>query len=203
MRCRGRAGDREHLVDDGVVGITATRERLQRRGVEATILDEAVVDVDADHLSEHDETVGRFSVQVLEIDDLQELAFERAGRGGDARRPDQPRGGGSEPRLLHLVHAARKLRRGFHHRGAEVIGCEIADELPGLFDEDQRVLGPFAREQHDRRSIGDSVEERVGREIDLTVRAHGGDPADWPGGDDRLEWVARKAMIVLRGVVEH
>ena len=118
--CRGRAGDREHLVDDGVVGITATRERLHRRGVETAVLDEAVVDVDADHLSEHDETVGRFSVQILEIDDLQELAFERAGRGGDARRPDQPRGGGSEPRLLHLVHAARKLRRGLHHRGAQV-----------------------------------------------------------------------------------
>ena len=51
---RGRAGDREHLVDDGVVGIAAARDRLHRRGVEPAVLDEAVVDMDADHLAEHD-----------------------------------------------------------------------------------------------------------------------------------------------------
>jgi hypothetical protein len=56
--CRGGPGNREYLVDDGVVGVTATRKRLQRRGVDTAVLDEAVIDVDADHLSEYDKTVG-------------------------------------------------------------------------------------------------------------------------------------------------
>jgi len=46
--CRGGPGNREHLLDDGVIGVTATRKRLQRRGVDTAVLDEAVINVDAD-----------------------------------------------------------------------------------------------------------------------------------------------------------
>src|SRR5262247_3883376 len=51
---RARALDPDHLVDDGIVGIAAARYRLHRGGVEAAILDESVIDVDADHLPERD-----------------------------------------------------------------------------------------------------------------------------------------------------
>src|SRR5215813_13143902 len=43
-----RPHDRDDLVDDRVVGVAATRDRPHRGGVEPAVLDEAVVDVDAD-----------------------------------------------------------------------------------------------------------------------------------------------------------
>ena len=48
----GRHG--KHLVHHGIVGIAATRDRLHGGGVEPPVLDEAIVDMDAHHLSECD-----------------------------------------------------------------------------------------------------------------------------------------------------
>ena len=73
----------------------------------------------------------------------------------------------------------------------------------GLLDEGDRILVAFAGEHHDRRLVGDAVEERVGREVDLALRAHRGDPADRPRRDDRLERIVRQAVVVLARVVEH
>ena len=71
-----------------MVGVAAARDRLHRRRIEHAVFHETLVDIDADDLAEHDATIGRLVLVRLELDDAQELAFERAGRSGDPRRLD-------------------------------------------------------------------------------------------------------------------
>ena len=135
--------------------------------------------------------------------DLQQLAFERAGRGGDARRLDEAARRGLKAGLFHLVGAARHRRRGHVHRLAQIPGRKAADEFAGLLDEGDRILVAFAGEHHHRRAAVDAVEIGIGREIDLAGFAHRGDPADRPRRDDGLERIVRQAVVFLARVVEH
>src|SRR3989304_3373058 len=85
-----RPSHRKHALDHGVLVVAAAGDRLHRGGVEPTIDNEAVVDMHADHLAEHDMAVDRLAVGGFHGDDLDQLAFERAGRRLDPRRPGQP-----------------------------------------------------------------------------------------------------------------
>ena len=80
----------------------------------------------ADYLADDHVAVDRQPAGALDRHDPDQLAFERAGRGGHARRLDQARGRGFKPRALHLVDPARQRRRGGVHRFAQ-IGREVAD----------------------------------------------------------------------------
>src|SRR5690242_16981604 len=131
---------RNDLVHDGVVGVAAARDRAHRGGIEAAILDEAIVDVDADHLSERDVAMRRLAIEILEIDDLQKLAFQRTGRRFDARGPYEPRGHRLESGLDHLIDAARIGDAGGDDRSNQVEDRQIADEFLGLRDEGERIL---------------------------------------------------------------
>src|SRR5260370_1273083 len=68
----------EYLVDHRILVVAAARERLHRRGIEPAVLDEAVVDMDADHLSEHHVALRGAALEITQVDDLQQLALERA-----------------------------------------------------------------------------------------------------------------------------
>src|ERR1700693_3728856 len=97
-----------YFVPDGIVVVTASRDRLLPRRGEPAVLDEAVIDVDADDLSERHIALRGMAVEIAQIDDLQEPAFKRAWRGGNPRRPHQARGRGIKARLDHLIDPARK-----------------------------------------------------------------------------------------------
>src|SRR5262249_58866362 len=75
-----RPHHRNDLVDHRVIGIAAARDRPHGGSIEPAVLDEAVVDVDADDLAECDMPMRGLPIKVIEVDDLQELAFERTGR---------------------------------------------------------------------------------------------------------------------------
>src|SRR5215208_2928669 len=154
-----RPHDRDYLVDDRIVAVAAARDRLHRSSVEPAVLDEEVIDVDADHLPEYDVTVGCPSIEIAQRDDLQKLTFERTRRCGDSRRAHQARRRWHEPGFFHFVDAARERNSRRDHGVAQVENCQAANELLCLLDKGQRVLASFAGEQHDRWSIGDSIEK--------------------------------------------
>src|SRR5450631_1927114 len=105
VRLLGRPGERKYALDHGIFVIAAAGDRLHGRGIEPAIDDETVVDMDADHLAEYDVAIDRHAVGRFHGDDLDELAFERAWRGGYSRRFDQPRWRGCQSGALHLVDA--------------------------------------------------------------------------------------------------
>src|SRR5262249_51183540 len=67
---RFRARARDLPVPGRIGAVAAARDRPHRRGMDPAVLDEAVVDVDPDHLSDHDVALRRLAVEILEIDDL-------------------------------------------------------------------------------------------------------------------------------------
>src|SRR5580704_1564795 len=93
---------------DKVLLITRARDRLHCAGIEEAVLNETLVDVNADHLTEGNEPWGGIAVDILELDRLQPLAFQRAWRSFHAWRLDQNRGRRLEAHDLHFVYAAGK-----------------------------------------------------------------------------------------------
>src|SRR6266487_4413764 len=70
----------EDRVDDGVLVIAAARDRLHGGGIEQTVADEAIVDVHADHLSEHHVAVDVVPGEVGQRNDLHDPALQGTGR---------------------------------------------------------------------------------------------------------------------------
>src|SRR5262249_38338611 len=71
---------------DEIIVIAGARDRPHRGGIELAVADEAVVDIDRDHLTEHDVALSDAALDVVQAHRLQPLAFERAGRIFYARR---------------------------------------------------------------------------------------------------------------------
>src|SRR5258706_7511351 len=65
---------------DEIIMIAGARDRPHRGGVELAVLDEIVVDINADHLSEHDVTLGHVAAEIRQAHGLQPFAFEGAMR---------------------------------------------------------------------------------------------------------------------------
>src|SRR5580700_7998465 len=61
---------------DEVILVARTRDRSHRGSVEQAVLYEALVDMNTDHLTEHDESFRRIAIDVNELHGLQPLAFE-------------------------------------------------------------------------------------------------------------------------------
>src|SRR5215470_18843551 len=108
------------LTGDKVVMIAGAHDGSHCSGVEQPVLDETLIDVNANHLAEGDEARGWVAVNIIEPDGPQPLAFQGTWSGLDARRLDQQRGGGLETCRCHFVHAARKSPRGLFYRVAQV-----------------------------------------------------------------------------------
>src|SRR4051794_10743710 len=101
-----RPHDGNHLVHDGIVAVTAACDRLHRSRVEPAVLNETIIDVNPDHLPEGHVTVSRLAIEIVEFDDLEKLAFERARRRSNAGRAYQARGRWRKAGLLHFIDAA-------------------------------------------------------------------------------------------------
>ena len=106
-------------------------------------------------------------------------------------------------RTSHLVDASRKLSPTCPPSPRAGRTWRDCRRIPWSLRQRPAILWPFAGEQHDRRIIGDRVEERVGREVDLALGAHRGDPADRTWCDYGLEGIVRKSVIVLCCVIKH
>src|SRR5665213_3868792 len=87
----GRTLHRKKTFDHGILVVAAARDRLHGGGVKPAIDDEAVVDMHANHLTEHHMTIDRLAVERLKRDDLDASAFECARAGLHTRRLDQSR----------------------------------------------------------------------------------------------------------------
>src|SRR3954454_20020285 len=75
----------EQLVDHRVVAeVAAARDRPQRRGVYPAVGDRGLVEVHADHLTDHEVLVGGSAVDIVQLDRVNHPALERARRGRDA-----------------------------------------------------------------------------------------------------------------------
>src|SRR5580704_636339 len=64
---------------DEILVIACSRDRIHCCRVQQAVLNEALVDMDADHLAKDDVRMGRVSVGVIEPHCLQPFAFHRAG----------------------------------------------------------------------------------------------------------------------------
>src|SRR5262249_41720896 len=147
-------------------------DRFHRSGVEKSVLDEALVDVNANDLAEGDEARGGLAVDIVEPDGPQPFAFQGTWRGLDTRGFDQQRRSGFQACRFHLVHARREGPRRLLYRFAQVPNCKVADEFAGLLDKGDRVLSTVAGEHHHWRIARNAVEKRVRGEIDLALQTH-------------------------------
>ncbi len=75
----GRTLHGKKTFDHGIFVVAAARDRLHGGGCEPAIDNKAVVDMHADHLAQYNVSIDRLAVDCLERDDLDALAFERAG----------------------------------------------------------------------------------------------------------------------------
>src|SRR5262245_2570944 len=62
-----------------IVLIAGAGNRSHRGGVEQAVLEKAIVNVNADHLTEGDETRARPAVEIGELQDVQQPTLQRAG----------------------------------------------------------------------------------------------------------------------------
>ena len=170
----------------------------------AVLHDQVVGDMDADGLAENH---GVFIVVggVRQIIGADQLALEMDRTFHDPRRLDQGGRNGRQAGFGQLVDAFRRRRGRVVHRRAGVPGREVLHELAGLQDIAEAVfhavvlnLAVARREHHGRRIVGDAVEERVGRQIDVAVSIERADPTNGPGHDQRVEGVFRQAVAVFR-----
>jgi len=86
---------------------------------------------------------------------------------------------------------------------AQIEGRKVADELPGLLGKRDRILAALGAEHHHRGIGRQAVEKGIGRQIDLPLGTHRGDPADGARRHDRLERIVRQAVVSLVRFVEH
>ena len=138
-----RTLDGEHRLrcHDGVVHVAEAGDGTHGAGVDPAVFDEAVIDVDPDHLADDDGIArlaagpgGRSMV-------FQCLHSKRGGALLDARRLDHPAGSGGEVADRKFIDAAGHRGRRHVHVEAQIPGGERAHELAGFLDVEQRVLG--------------------------------------------------------------
>ena len=130
-----------------------------------------VVDVDADHLADHEEVARLAARERRQRHGLQLLAFERRRRFRDARRLDErdgagvrpacaisfsPRGSGAEVSFM----ASRRSQVARLQTNSPVSSMKVSASFR-----------PLRREGDHVRLVGDGVEERIGREVDLALGA--------------------------------
>src|SRR5450432_3017680 len=87
------------------------------------------------------------------------------------------------------------------HLFRQIHGREIPDELAGLLDVDDAVLPGGRGEADNGRRVGKSVEETVGREIDVALGVPRRDPADRTRSDDGIERIVLEPVTVDRLVI--
>src|SRR4051812_6192030 len=102
----------EYPVDHGVFVVAAARDGLHGHGVEAALLDVALVEMNADHAPEHEAPAGVLAVEVHQLDLLRHAALQRRRRGLDARRAHEPRRRSLEAGMREFAFAARQRRGG-------------------------------------------------------------------------------------------
>ena len=166
--------------------------------------------MDADHLAQHDRaTLGLVTRLFRQLDRLPVLALERHRRFLDPRRLHKAAGLGRQASELHLVDAVGHHRGGDVHLFAHLRGHHVDHELAGLLGVHAAVLGRRVAvgagdgEVDHGREFADAVVEAVGGEIDPALAVDGGDPADGPRHDQRLQRILRQSVVALGGIVEH
>src|SRR5215510_4347200 len=80
------------LAGDKIIMIAGTHDRSHCGGVDQAVLDEALIDVNANHLAESDEARSGLAVDIVEPDGPQPFAFQGTWRRLDAGWLDQQRG---------------------------------------------------------------------------------------------------------------
>jgi hypothetical protein len=91
---------------DEVILVSCARDRFHRGSVKQAVLYEALVDMNINHLAEHDESCGGIAIDVNEPHSLQPLAFEGARRSTHPRWLHHNRRCSFQARHFHLVHTA-------------------------------------------------------------------------------------------------
>jgi len=126
VRCQANlvwAQHAKHGRHRGVIVIAAARKRDRLGSREAAVFETALVNMDTNHLTEHDMAVGRPAVEIAQLQNIKHFALERRPRCGDARRPHQPARRGGEFGQLELVDLVRHARGALVHRLGERGGC--------------------------------------------------------------------------------
>src|SRR5262249_60016371 len=72
-----RARHGEELVDDAIVHVTEPRDRPHARDIEHAVDDHRIVDVDSDHLPDHDRRPVGAAVGTDQLDALEIFALHR------------------------------------------------------------------------------------------------------------------------------
>src|SRR5258707_11190592 len=124
----GRAAHGEAQLRRGaiIVVVAGTHDRPHGTGVEQSVTNETLVDMDSDNLTEYHMAVGWTAIIVGEGDGLHPLALKCARRCRDPRRLDEPRRRRRQPAFFHFIDAARKRCRGLIDLLAQFVGREIA-----------------------------------------------------------------------------
>ena len=127
---------------------------------------------------------------------------------GHARAGGVDAGGFGDACLGEFIHAIGPFDRADVHRFAQIIGCHVPHEPPGVFGIDDSVLAAavavLVRGKHHHWRVERQVLPlAVGCEIGLAVFGNGGKPADRARHGAGFERAVRQRADVCAGGVVH
>ena len=125
--------------------------------------------MNAHHLAQHQPGLHRHAVHALQLQHLRQAAFKRHRAFRHARHFDAARCNRRQAGQVELADFRRHVGAGLVHLFSQWPGDQVPDELTGLLDVAQAVLGTNAGKADEWRRVVERIEKAVRRKVQLAL----------------------------------